>query len=141
MVKRFIKKDLICRYGLLAKLIADNAQNFNEKIIVKLYTKCKIKHFNSSLTYTQDEWWCRGSQQKSEKDHLENDSHLQWLARDASIRTLRILTTVRTSTSATLYFLVYGMKAMIPLKVEILSLWVLNDAELEESEYADLKFE
>jgi hypothetical protein len=50
-------------------------------------------------------------------------------------------TTVRTSTGATLYFLVYGMKAMIPLKVEILSLWVLNDAELEESKYANLKFE
>jgi hypothetical protein len=33
------------------------------------------------------------------------------------------------------------MKAMIPLKVKILSLWVLNDAELEESEYANLKFE
>jgi len=30
---------------------------------------------------------------------------------------------------------------MIPLKVEIISLRVLNDAELEESEYADLKFE
>ena len=48
MVKRFIKKDLICQYGLLEKLLADNAQNFNGKMIVELYTKCKIKHFNYS---------------------------------------------------------------------------------------------
>jgi hypothetical protein len=50
-------------------------------------------------------------------------------------------TIIRTSIGATLYFLVYGIKAMIPLKVEILSLRVLNDAELEESEYANMKFE
>jgi hypothetical protein len=50
-------------------------------------------------------------------------------------------TTIRTSIGATLYFLVYGIKAIIPLKVEILSLRVLNDAKLEESEYANMKFE
>jgi hypothetical protein len=33
VVKRFIKRNLICRYGLLEKIVADNAQNFNGKTI------------------------------------------------------------------------------------------------------------
>jgi hypothetical protein len=41
---------------------------------------------------------------------------------------------------ATLYFLVYEMEAMMPFKVEIPSLKVLMDAELEKSEWEKLKF-
>lgn len=48
MVKKFIEKDLIYCYGLLVKMITDNTQNFNGKLIVELYTKWKIKHSNSS---------------------------------------------------------------------------------------------
>jgi len=33
VVKRFIKRNLICRYGLPEKIVADNAQNFNGKTI------------------------------------------------------------------------------------------------------------
>ena len=47
VVKRFIYNDLICHYGLPARFIIDNAQNFNKKLIVELYTKWKIKHLNS----------------------------------------------------------------------------------------------
>ncbi|KAG5235382.1 RNA-directed DNA polymerase (Reverse transcriptase), Ribonuclease [Salix suchowensis] len=50
-------------------------------------------------------------------------------------------TTVRTSTWATPYALVYGMEAVTPLEVEIPSLKVLKDVELEESEWARLRFE
>lgn len=41
VMKRFIEKDLICRYGLSRKIVTDNAQNFNSKMIVELYTKWK----------------------------------------------------------------------------------------------------
>jgi hypothetical protein len=40
----------------------------------------------------------------------------------------------------TLYFLVYEMEVMMPFKVEIPSLKVLMDAELEKSEWEKLKF-
>jgi hypothetical protein len=49
VVKRFIKKDLIYRYALPVKLITDNANNLNRKLIVELYTKWRIMHFNYSL--------------------------------------------------------------------------------------------
>ena len=38
VVKSFIEKDLICSYGLPTRLIIDNAQHFNEKLIIDLYT-------------------------------------------------------------------------------------------------------
>ena len=43
-------------------------------------------------------------------------------------------TGVRTSTGATLYSLVYGMEAVLPIKVEIPFLRVLREIELEEVE-------
>jgi hypothetical protein len=48
VVKRFIEKDLICHYGPPEKIVTDNAQNFNSKMIVELCTKWKINHSNSS---------------------------------------------------------------------------------------------
>jgi len=50
-------------------------------------------------------------------------------------------TTVRTSTNATPYSLVYGMEAVMPLEVEIPSLRILKDAELDGLEWARLRFE
>jgi hypothetical protein len=47
---------------------------------------------------------------------------------------------VRTSTGATPYSLVYGMKVVMPLEVEIPSLRVLMDSELEEAEWAKVRY-
>jgi hypothetical protein len=46
-VKKFMERDLICRYGPLEKIITNNAQNFNGKMIIELCAKWKIKHSNS----------------------------------------------------------------------------------------------
>ena len=48
VVKKFVERDLICRYGPPEKIITDNAQNFNGKLITELCAKWKIKHSNSS---------------------------------------------------------------------------------------------
>ena len=50
-------------------------------------------------------------------------------------------TAVRTSTGTTLYALVYGMEAVMPLEVEIPSLRVLMDSGLEEVEWAKVRYE
>ena len=46
-------------------------------------------------------------------------------------------TSVRTSTGATPYSLVYGMEAVLPIEVEIPSLRILREAELEEAEWIE----
>ena len=48
-------------------------------------------------------------------------------------------TVVRTSTRATPFSLVYGMEAVLPIKVEIPSLRVLMEAKLEEAEWTQAK--
>ena len=44
---------------------------------------------------------------------------------------------VWTSTRATPYSLTYGMEAVLPVKVEIPSLQILREAELEEAEWVE----
>ncbi|EOY21330.1 RNA-directed DNA polymerase (Reverse transcriptase), Ribonuclease H, putative [Theobroma cacao] len=50
-------------------------------------------------------------------------------------------TTVRTSTGATLFSLVYGMEAVFPIEVEIPSLRVLKEVQLEEAEWVNTRYE
>jgi len=50
-------------------------------------------------------------------------------------------TIIRTSIGTTPYSLVYGMEAVMPLEVEIPSLRVLMDSELEEAEWAKVRYE
>ena len=46
-------------------------------------------------------------------------------------------TSVRTSTGATPYSLAYGIEAVLPIEVEIPSLWILREVELEEAEWVE----
>ena len=50
-------------------------------------------------------------------------------------------TGVRTSTGATLYSLVYEMEVVLPIEVEIPSLLVLRQVELEEAEWVQAWYE
>ena len=50
-------------------------------------------------------------------------------------------TSVRSSTRATLYSLVYGMEAITPIEVEIPSLRALMEAKLEEVECVEIRYE
>jgi len=48
VVKKFMERDLIYQYGPLEKIMTNNTQNFNGKMIIELFAKWKIKHSNSS---------------------------------------------------------------------------------------------
>ncbi|CAI8600416.1 unnamed protein product [Vicia faba] len=49
VVVRFIKQNLICRYGIPERIITDNGTNFNNTMITALCEQFKIQHHNSSL--------------------------------------------------------------------------------------------
>ena len=42
VVARFIKKEIICRYGLLERIISDNGLNLNNDMVTKVCTRFKI---------------------------------------------------------------------------------------------------
>ena len=48
VVIRFIKKEIICRYGLPRKIITDNATNLNNKMMKEMCEDFKIQHHNST---------------------------------------------------------------------------------------------
>ena len=47
VVIRFIKKEIICRYGLPRKIITNNATNLNNKMMKEMCEDFKIQHHNS----------------------------------------------------------------------------------------------
>jgi transposase InsO family protein len=139
VVKRFIERDLICRYGLPERIVTDNAKNFNGKMIVELCTKWKIKHSNSS-PYRPKMNGAVESANKNIKKIVQKmvvtyKDWQEWLP--YALHAYR--TAVRTSTGA--YSLVYEMEAVMPLDVEIPSLRVLMEFELEEAKWAKLRYE
>ncbi|NAW44962.1 transposase family protein, partial [Salmonella sp. gx-f4] len=46
-VSRFLKKEIICRYGMPERIISDNALNLNNSTIAEVCNQFKIKHHNS----------------------------------------------------------------------------------------------
>ncbi|XP_070042544.1 uncharacterized protein [Nicotiana tomentosiformis] len=68
------------------------------------------------------------------------DNYKQW-HENLPFALLRYRSAVRTSTGATPYLLVYGTKAVIPAKVEIPSLRIIQEAELSELEWVQNRYE
>ena len=48
VVVRFIKNQIICRYGVASKIIIDNGSNLNDNMVEALCKDFKIAHHNSS---------------------------------------------------------------------------------------------
>ena len=47
VVARFIKREIICRYGLPRQIIMDNDTNLNNKLMAEMCEEFKIQHHNS----------------------------------------------------------------------------------------------
>jgi hypothetical protein len=100
-------------------------------MIIELYAKWKIKHSNSSPYRSK----MNGAVEVANKNVKKIIQQMIVTYKDwhemlpFAFHAYR--TAIRTSIGATLYTLVYGMEAVMPLKVEIPSLRVLIDSELE----------
>ncbi|XP_070009833.1 uncharacterized protein [Nicotiana sylvestris] len=68
------------------------------------------------------------------------EKHKQWHEK-LSFALLRYRTTIRTLTRATPYMLVYGTEAVIPTEVEIPSLRIIQESELDDVEWMKSRYE
>ncbi|XP_070022232.1 uncharacterized protein [Nicotiana sylvestris] len=68
------------------------------------------------------------------------ERHKQWHEK-LSFALLGYRTIVRISTGATPYMLVYGSEAVIPTEVEIPSLRIIQEAELDDAEWVKGRYE
>ncbi|KAK5836098.1 hypothetical protein PVK06_011847 [Gossypium arboreum] len=140
-VSKFLKKEIICRYGMPERIISNNALNLNNSVIVEVYRQFKIKHHNSSPYYPK----MNGAVEAANKNIKKivgkiTETYKDWHEK-LPFALYAYRTSVRTSTRATPYSLVYGMEAVLPIEVEIPSLQVLSELKLDEAEWIQSRYD
>ena len=130
VVARFIKKEIICRYGLSKRIISNNGLNLNNDMVTEVCTRFKIKHHNS-ISYRPKMNGVVKATNKNVKKIIAKakETYKDWHEKlPFVLHAYR--TGVRTSTRATPYSLVYGMEVILPIKIEIPSLRVRREVKL-----------
>ena len=119
VIARFINREIICRYGLSKRIISDNGLNLNNDMVIKVCTQFKIKHHNS-VPYRPKMNGAIEAANKNVKRIIAKatKTNKDWHEKlSFALHAYQI--GVRTSTGATPYSLVYGMKVVLPIEVEI----------------------
>ncbi|GAU46722.1 hypothetical protein TSUD_100140 [Trifolium subterraneum] len=141
VVVRFIKNHIICRYGVPNKIITDNGTNLNNKMMKDLCDEFKIEHHNSSPYRPQ----MNGAVEAANKNIKKIVQKMVVTYKDwhemLPFALHGYCTSVRTSTGATPFSLVYGMEAVLPVEVEIPSMRVLMETELAEAEWCQNRYD
>ncbi|XP_070051966.1 uncharacterized protein [Nicotiana tomentosiformis] len=101
----------------------------------------KIKHKNSTAYRPQMNGVVEAADKNIKKILRKMvDNHKQWHEK-LPFALLVYRTTVRTSTGATPYLLVYRIEAVILAEVEILSLRIIQEVELSDAEWIRNRYE
>jgi transposase InsO family protein len=141
VVTRFIKNNIICRYGLPGRIITDNGSNLNNKMMDRLCSQFKISHHNS-VPYRPQMNGAVEAANKNIKKIIQKMTvtYKDWHEKlPYALFAYRI--TARVSTGATPYSLVYGTEAVIPIEVEIPSLRVLMETQQDEAEWVKTRYD
>lgn len=130
VVVKFLKNNIISKYGVPSKVIIDNGSNLNNNLVNEMYKEFRIEHQNS-CPYRPKMNGMVEAANKNIKKILQKmvvtykDWH-EMLPHDLHGHH----TSIRTSTGETPFSLVYGMEVLLPIKVDIPSMRVLMEAEL-----------
>ncbi|XP_070013202.1 uncharacterized protein [Nicotiana sylvestris] len=137
----FVHSNLICHFGIPATIITDSAANLNSHLMGEIYEQFKITHRNST-PYRPKANGAIEAANKNIKKILRKmiQSSRQWHEK-LTFALLGYRTMVRTSIGATPYLLVYGTEAVIPVEVEIHSLRIIVEAEIEDSDWVKTRLE
>ncbi|KAK3008790.1 hypothetical protein RJ639_014534 [Escallonia herrerae] len=126
IVADFIRTHIIYRFGVPESVIADNAKYFKEGALYKLYANYNIKYNHSSRYHASE----NGLAEAFNKTLCK-------ILKKMALWAYR--TTFRTSTRATLYALVFGSEAVLPLEVQIPSLCVAIQESLTDEESVQIR--
>ncbi|XP_070057759.1 uncharacterized protein [Nicotiana tomentosiformis] len=126
---------------VIQSIITDNAANLNSDLMKAMCETIKNKHRNSTTYRLQMNRAVKASNKNIKKILRKMvDNYKQWHEK-LPFALLGYRTTVRTSTGATPYLLVYGTKAVIPAEVEIPSLIIILKVELSDGEWVQSRYE
>ena len=122
VVVRFIKKEIICRYGLPERIISDNGLNLNNDMITEVCPRFKIRYHNS-VPYRPKMNGVVEATNKNVKKIIAKvtETYKDWHKKlPFALHAYRAR--VQTLTGVTPYLLVYEMEVVLPIEVEIPSL-------------------
>ncbi|XP_049405281.1 uncharacterized protein LOC125868752 [Solanum stenotomum] len=134
VVADFVCNNIVCRFGIPESIITNNATNLNNDLMKETCERFKIAHRNSTIYRPQMNEAVEAAN-KNIKKILRKIvySHRQWHEK-LPYALLGYRTTIRTSTGATPYMLVYGSEVVIPVEVEIPSLRIIQEVGLDDAE-------
>ncbi|XP_071912331.1 uncharacterized protein [Coffea arabica] len=131
VVTHFIRKHIICHFGVPETLITDNAKNLNNDMVDGLCEQFKIRHRNSTIYRPQMNRVVKAANKNLKKIiHKMTKRHRDWHK-----KLPYALMAYRTFTVATPYNLMYRMKAVLPSEIEIPSLRILTETKLDEVDW------
>nr|XP_027083554.1 uncharacterized protein K02A2.6-like [Coffea arabica] len=135
VVSNFLRNNIICRFGVPETLITDNAKNLNNDMVDGLCEQFKIRHQNSAIYRPQMNEAVETANKNLKKIIRKmTEAHRDWHEK-LPYALMAYITTIRTSTGATPYSLMYEMEAVLPVEIEIPSLRILMEAQIEEAEW------
>ena len=139
-VATFIISHIICRYGVPHELISDRGVHFRGDADI-LLQRYGIQHHKSSAYRPQT----NGAVEAANKNIKRILRKMIETSRDWSEKLPFALwayrTSFRTSTGATPYSLVYGMKAVLPVEIEMRSLRVALEQQISEAEWVQSRLD
>ncbi|PHT28486.1 hypothetical protein CQW23_31941 [Capsicum baccatum] len=137
VVVDFVHANIICRFGIPKMIITDNAANLNSHLLQEVCQQFKFAHQNSTPHRPKANGVVEAANknikkilQKMVQGSRQRHEELSFIARLSHYCTL---------TGATPYLLVYGTEAVIPVEVEIPSLRVIAEAEIDDDEWVEAK--
>nr|XP_009590560.1 uncharacterized protein K02A2.6-like [Nicotiana tomentosiformis] len=141
VVADFIHNNIVCQFGILKSIITNNKANINSILMREICERFKIVHHNSTAYRSQ----MNGAVEETNKNIKRIlrkivDNHRQWHEK-LSFALLDYRTMIRTFTGATPYMLVYGTEAIIPTKVEIPAIRIIQEAKLDDAEWIHVRKE
>ncbi|XP_059315371.1 uncharacterized protein LOC132065976 [Lycium ferocissimum] len=141
VVADFVKNNLICRFGVPEAIITDNRANLNSHLMKDICEIFKITHKNSTAYRPQMNGVVEAAN-KNIKRILRKmiDNYKNW-HEQLSYALLGYKMTTRTSTGAAPYLFVCSTEAVIPMKMEIPSLRIIQEAEMNDAEWVKNRYE
>ncbi|KAF0891250.1 hypothetical protein E2562_009428 [Oryza meyeriana var. granulata] len=134
-VINFLERNIIYRFSIPHRITSDNAKAFKSQKIYKFMEKYKIK-WNYSTSYYPQANGMAEAFNKTLGKILKKTIHKH--RRDWHDHLYEALwayhVTIRTPTQATPHSLVYGSEAVLPLEIQLPSLWVTIHEELTQDE-------
>ncbi|XP_016582062.2 uncharacterized protein K02A2.6-like [Capsicum annuum] len=129
-----IHSNIICRFDIPKIIVTDNAANLNSHLMQEVCQQFKIMHRNSTPYRPKANGAIKAANKNLKKILRKMVQGSQQWHKKLPFALLGYCTTVRTLIGATPYLLVYGTEAVIPVEIEIPSLRVVMEAEIDEDQ-------